>query len=126
VPDLRGLFLRGYGSRTHTQNNGSKVGVRATTHSSGALGAIQGDAIRNIIGYFGTEIGIWDLEQAIPGVHGPSALQPYLHEGSDGGSMSWTVGGASSVFFDASYVVPSSNEDRPVNIAVRYLIRSLQ
>jgi hypothetical protein len=32
------------------QNNGSAVGVTATSHSSGALWAIQGDAIRNIYG----------------------------------------------------------------------------
>ena len=38
VPDVRGLFLRGYGSQTHAQNNGSTVGITSTTHSSGALG----------------------------------------------------------------------------------------
>ena len=28
VPDLRGLFLRGYGAQSHAQNNGSTVGKR--------------------------------------------------------------------------------------------------
>ena len=45
--EYRGVFLRGYGSLTHTQNNGSTIGNTATTHSSGAIGSVQGDAVRN-------------------------------------------------------------------------------
>ena len=45
VPDLRGLFLRGYGSQ---QYNSGGYGV--VFHASVALGQIQGDAIRNITG----------------------------------------------------------------------------
>jgi hypothetical protein len=47
VPDLRGLFLRGLGSRSF--NSG---GFGNIVHSSSPLGQIQGDAIRNIAGSF--------------------------------------------------------------------------
>ena len=61
VPDLRGLFLRGYGSQVHSQNNGSTVGITSTTHSSGALGQVQGDALRPVtsggIHHFGSGAG---------------------------------------------------------------------
>lgn len=45
TPDLRGLFLRGYGSQVHVRNNGSAEGITSTTRSSGALGQIQGNAL---------------------------------------------------------------------------------
>ncbi|MBD8985735.1 MAG: hypothetical protein EGR02_00210 [Clostridiales bacterium] len=32
--------------------------------------------------------------------------------------------GKRSVFFDASRVVPTAKENRPVNVAVRYLVRA--
>ena len=35
VPDLSGLFLRGYGSQAHTKNNGVNIGVTETIHTSG-------------------------------------------------------------------------------------------
>lgn len=52
VPDLRGLFLRGYGSQAYAQNNGTTVGVTSTLHSSGQLGQVQGDATRRVAGSF--------------------------------------------------------------------------
>lgn len=44
VPDYRGLFLRGQGSRSFSQNNGSRAGNTSRSYSSGSLGQIQGDA----------------------------------------------------------------------------------
>jgi hypothetical protein len=110
VPDLRGLFLRGYGSQVHSQNNGSTVGITSTTHSSGALGQVQGDALRPVtsggIHHFGSSGG------------GAFETRGYSDQrGSNGGGSMMTR-------LDTSRVVPTANENRPVNTAVRYLIRA--
>jgi hypothetical protein len=112
VPDLRGLFLRGHGSQAHYQNNGSTVGVTSTTHQSGSLGMVQGDAIRNITGGHGST---------------------YYSAGGAGALYSGTLvnlnqapgsSGFSRVHLDVSRVVSTANENRPVNTAVRYLVRA--
>ena len=110
VPDLRGLFLRGHGSQTHAQNNGSTVGITTTTHSSGALGQVQGDALRPItsggIHHFGSSGG------------GAFETRGYSDQrGSNGGGSMMTR-------LDTSRVVPTAEETRPVNMATRFLIRA--
>jgi hypothetical protein len=115
VPDLRGLFLRGYGSQSHAQNNGSTVGVTSTTHSSGALGITQGDAIRDISGKISG--GLEDnVNPKGSGVFTTQAIS--TNEGSGAGNHHY------SFQFDASRVTPTASEIRPVNTAVRYLIRA--
>ena len=97
VPDLRGLFLRGHGG------------------NSAALGVQQGDAIRNITGEFGAKArGMWRTETS--GVFATS--------GTGGGSHDSDGWGTEYFQFDASRVVPTADENRPVNQAVRYLIRA--
>lgn len=115
VPDLRGLFLRGYGTRNHSKNNGSSVGVTNTAHSSGALGAIQGDATRNITG----ELGRLPSSEGTDGQGGAFKIYAFKAHGAlaDNNQGRW-------VNLDASRVVPVANEVRPVNMAVRYFIRS--
>ena len=51
VPDYRGIFLRGQGSQTSTHYG-------TVTHSSAALGQLQGDGIRTIWGTFVAVIGL--------------------------------------------------------------------
>jgi hypothetical protein len=114
VPDLRGLFLRGYGSQAYAQNNGSTVGVTSTTHSSGALGSVQGDAIREVSGRFKGEAGFFEFS---------GAFSPAEYTGYDDGSTPMTRRGGA--YFNASRVTPTADEIRPVNTAVRYLIRAL-
>ena len=103
------MFLRGSGYQ-------ASYHYGAVGHSSGALGQIQGDAIRNIYGYFTTYGGI------------------HL-DGGAGAMFSYSVGGRhisariynnSNVItgIDASRYVPTDVENRPVNMAVRYLIRA--
>lgn len=115
TPDYRGLFLRGHGAQASTHYG-------AVTHQSAALGELQGDAIRNITGHLGYLTDTTDdnpIERSFSGVfyyyHGGGRQD--IRAGDDRARLS---GG-----FDASRVVPTSNENRPVNRAVRYLIRSL-
>lgn len=97
VPDLRGLFLRGHGG------------------NSAALGVRQGDAIRNITGNFSVHHGM------VGG--GSDVFRPQF----PGNAVANSGGGFGyySLIFDASSVVPTAEENRPVNQAVRYLIRAL-
>ena len=104
VPDYRGVFLRGYGSRTSTHYG-------TVTHQSGALGELQGDAIRNITGNVATSMSYADGKLFIMG----SVLRTFNRDG--GGPVNATS-------FDTSRVVPTANENRPLNVAVRYLIKA--
>ena len=97
MPDLRGLFLRGHGG------------------NSAALGVQQGDAIRNITGEFGAKArGMWRTETS--GV--------FASSGTGGGSHDSDGWGTEYFQFDASRVVPTADENRPVNTAVRFLVRA--
>jgi hypothetical protein len=117
VPDFRGLFLRGHGSQVHVQENGSMIGVTATTHVSGVLGAVQGDASRNVSGILYSGMAVIENNHistwkgiAWPG-RGPRA-DGYPH---------WNEG---EIYLDLSRVTATASENRPVNVAVRYLIRA--
>lgn len=110
VPDLRGYFIRGTGG------------------NAAALGAEQGDAIRNITGTF----NIRNREQ--PGQ--PSGYDSTIWLGSgcissvqnDPSKPAATVGEGTHnypsglVSFSASYVVPTAEENRPINKAINYII----
>jgi hypothetical protein len=105
VPDYRGIFLRGQGSQTSTH-----YGI--VTHSSAALGQLQGDAIREIWG----EILTGAVEEGSK--FSGAFRSAEIGKGGDGG------GGDYGIYFRASWVTPVAQEVRPVNRAVRYLIRA--
>lgn len=101
VPDLRGLFLRGHGG------------------NSAALGIQQGDAIRNITGKLNMDalslIYLWDQTSGVFKITTGGSAKSSTYYAHDRGCID----------FDASRVVPTAEENRPVNMAVRYLIRAL-
>ena len=94
TPDLRGLFLRGHGG------------------NSAELGEQQGDAVRNVTGT------VFSLGMANGGT-GPFWSYVDGHFGIGSGSYS-----KHTTRFDLSRVVPTADENRPVNMAVRYLVRA--
>lgn len=111
TPNYQGVFLRGYGSQSYSQVNGSIMGQTETVYSSDSLGVIQGDAIRNITGTVGGD----DYSNPWTG-----AFYKYSYR-----SPGWDNGTDGSITgFDASRIVPTSNENRPVNRAVLFLIKA--
>ena len=114
VPDYRGVFLRGFGSVTSTHYG-------TVTHQSNGLGELQGDSIRNIYGRFVVDdiIGDGGYGHEFPPngafkVVGSANYDARSHDTWAGHLLS----------FNASYVVPTANEDRPINRAVRYFIKA--
>ena len=102
VPDYRGIFLS-----TH---------YGTVAHSSAALGQLQGDGIRTIWGTFVG--GDWSGHNNQGGSSG--AFWPSGNAGVQEGNRYDQI----RYSFDVSRVTPVVGEVRPVNRAVRYLIRS--
>lgn len=108
VPDYRGIFLRGLGSQTSTHYG-------TVIHSSGMLGALQGDAIRNITASLGAAGAVaWQAPGGAFYFSGNYANCP-----PQGASAMPTI-----LNFNTSRVVPTAEENRPINRSVRYLMRA--
>ena len=105
VPDYRGMFLRGLGG------------------NSANLGILQGDAIRNIVGQIGGP-GLGRI--TIQGDHRPQlyATGPFTTKQLGDGDEGHYGGEGYQINFDASRIVPTAEENRPINKAVRYFIKA--
>lgn len=108
LPDARGIFFRGDGG------------------NAAAMGTRQGDAIRNITASAAfrvqaTDINIGDIYAV--------ALGAFIQQATDKNGPYDTLRSQSSLrasqklVFDASAVVPTATENRPINLAMKPCIR---
>ena len=115
VPDYQGMFLRGLGG-----------------NSAKTLGELQKDAIRNITGFvsgtsfttFGGFMGALYDYGSRDGRLWSGYIKTTVNNVTYTGQFE-SLGSATDDFaFDASRVVPTAEENRPVNKAVRYMIKA--
>ena len=111
VPNYQGVFLRGYGGQT-SYHYGT-VG-----HWSAGLGELQGDGIREIWG----ELSY--LPRSRDGEVGQSGSLAFWNEGRNQWMNDAGKAPSGAMNFYASRSTPVVGEVRPVNRAVRYLIRA--
>lgn len=118
LPNFQGVFLRGNGSTSITTSPGGTVTV-----ASAALGVKQTDAIRNITGKFGqNRLGVGNDPNG-HFVYQEGALYKAGYYGTQYASGSNGYGGGNLIGFNASNVVPTAAENRPVNYSVNYCIK---
>jgi microcystin-dependent protein len=107
VPDLRGIFVRGSGSQT----------ISGTTYNK-TFAAKEGDAIRNITGNlsFGAQMAAL---QTASGAFAAVTTNQFMPQQATANAL-----GIGSVNFSAASAgVPTSDENRPANIALLYCIK---
>ena len=102
LPDLRGQFVRGTGG------------------NAAALGVAQGDAIRNIVGSINATLAT----AYVKSTQGTGAMSVgfYEHSGEKYFQAGTNYGIYQHASFDASLVVPTAPENRPVNVALLWCI----
>ena len=117
LPDLRGMFLRGVsGDSGYDPDADTRVLLKDNGGNTGNnVGSYQNDAIRNIWGSFTSGSMIPNGNSGFCRVDavGPGG-------GQDGGQ--W-ASNTLNISFDASYVVPVGNDNRPKNVYVNYIIK---
>ena len=111
VPNYQGVFLRGYGGQTSYHYG-------AVGHWSAGLGELQGDGIREIWG----ELSY--LPRSRDGEVDQSGSLAFWNEGRNQWMNDAGKAPSGAMNFYASRSTPVVGEVRPVNRAVRYLIRA--
>ena len=111
VPNYQGVFLRGYGGQTSYHYG-------AVGHWSAGLGELQGDGIREIWG----ELSY--LPRSRDGEVGQSGSLAFWNEGRNQWVNDAGKAPSGAMNFYASRSTSVVGEVRPVNRAVRYLIRA--
>lgn len=111
VPNLQGLFPRCVGSQ---ELSVTVDGITTTqVFDGGTVGNKQSDAIRNITGKTGGA-----------GYEGGPLADGAFYVGGTGKGIGDTDEGNEQFYFDASKVVPVAAENRPANVALRFLIKA--
>ncbi len=92
--------------------------MRSTGGNAAALGVLQEDAIRNMKGSLTGECFMWESIAEADGVFNNEGITD--RKGAQGQKDTHSP----KVSFDASRVVPTANENRPLNSSVAYIIKA--
>ena len=92
--------------------------MRGTGGNAAALGVLQEDAIRNMKGSLTGECFMWESIADADGVFRNEGITDRKGAHGENGKHS------PKVSFDASRVVPTANENRPLNSSVVYIIKA--
>lgn len=108
VPDYRGVFLRGHGST-------NSFHFRVVNHQSGNLGELQGDSVRNITGTFKS------FDRG-----GDSFTGVFTKDHRENAALRAGAGDDWAIIykFDMALETPIDNEIRPINRAVKWIIKA--
>ncbi|WP_297901321.1 phage tail protein [uncultured Campylobacter sp.] len=110
--DVIGYTYGGSGEHFNLPKFNDGKFIRGTGGNAASLGIAQDDAIRNITGWFNTN------------VDNPGASGVFNVGGDDGRTQHNGVGDpVKRIHFDASGAVPTANENRPYNMSVIILIK---
>lgn len=115
TPNYQGMFLRGAGSQI--VNHG---GYGSVTHGT-ELGKIQGDTIRNAQGTFELRDNVKPM-----GVFTNTTGVFSAYGGGNNWRIRATEGNVAqkTLLFNFANMIPTSKENRPVNVGVKYIIKA--
>ena len=123
VPDLRGMFLRGYAGTSNDDADKDSRMSRNGGNSGNQVGSYQEDAIRNMTGRIGVVI-TWGSNRGTTasGVFSGS----YIPTAGKAPTANQTNGwyGDTDINFNATNAgVPTGSDNRPKNVYVNYIIK---
>ena len=108
LPDADGYFMRAFDSK-------------GTIDPGRVFGSKQGDAIRNITGSLSGSSGNYGMFPTVGATPGTGAFTSIPRSGI--GAAAGEDNSTSDIAFDASKVVPTAPENRPVNMALNFIIK---
>lgn len=122
IPDYRGRFLRGRDGGVGRDPDRTSRTVMNTGGATGDnVGSVQGDAIRNITGNLGMTVSNGGLFE--PGTtYGAFTGVNFRGFAQFNTSGSWVY--PRDISFNASNVVPTGGDNRPINAYVNYIIKT--
>lgn len=123
--DLFAVIGTTFGTTTSSNFKLPDLSTNSRFVRAGSVGTVQGDAIRNITGYFGNigDVSGVSWSSIIRYASGAHYLGASTALKSFAGGTEVDVNGAIAVNFDASRQVPTAAENRPVNIALLPIIK---